>query len=67
VTAVRRRSSCLASLGCTVKPSGCCSSSSLSTSRRSRETAVLTSGDGVRSSVYSPVCWGRARRSPRRP
>ncbi len=51
----RRRSSCLTSLGWTVKPSGTRSSSSLSSCRRSAGTAVRTSGDGERSSVYSPV------------
>ena len=38
-----------------VKPSGTCSSSSLSARSRSAATAVLTSGDGERSSWYSPV------------
>ena len=54
-SASRRRSSCLTSLGWTVKPSGTRSSSSLSCCRRSAETAVLTSGEGERSSWYSPV------------
>ncbi len=55
-SATRRRSSCLTSFGWTVKPSGCVSSSSLRTFRRSALTAVLTSGEGERSSWYSPVC-----------
>ena len=38
-----------------MSPSGTVSSSSLSTLSRSSATAVLTSGDGVRSSWYSPV------------
>ena len=55
-SASRRRSSCLTSLGCTVKPSGTASSSSLSELQPvDAETAVLTSGEGVRSSWYSPV------------
>ena len=54
-SASRRCSSCLTSLGWTVKPSGTASSSSLSTCSRSATTAVLTSGEGVRSSWYSPV------------
>ncbi len=53
--ASRRCSSCLTSLGWTVKPSGTARSSSLSTCSRSSATAVLTSGEGVRSSWYSPV------------
>src|ERR671939_109600 len=47
-TVSRRRSSCLSSLGWTLKPSGSRSRSSLSAIRRSAETAVLTSGEGER-------------------
>ena len=50
-SASRRRSSCLTSFGWTVKPSGTRSSSSLSVAQARRPaTAVLTSGDGERSS-----------------
>ena len=49
-TVSRRRSSCLISFGWTVKPSGMRSRSWLSESSRSAETAVLTSGEGERSS-----------------
>ena len=54
-SAVRRRSSCLTSFGWTVKPSGTVRSSALSARSSSAGTAVATSGDGERSSWYSPV------------
>ncbi len=50
-----RRSSCLTSFGCTVKPSGTRSSCTPSSRRRVAGTAVSTSGLGERSSWYSPV------------
>ncbi len=54
-SAARRRSSCLTSFGCTVKPSGVRSSCVPSSRKRSAGTAVCTSGEGERSSWYSPV------------
>ncbi len=45
-----RRSSCLTSFGWTLKPGGIRSRSWLSSDSRSAATAVLTSGDGERSS-----------------